>query len=163
MSAQLQRLVVEYRGEELVVRTLYRRGADGPNPDTKASTREVTDLTREGLRQALASLEGRVDVVGTKRIYPTTGRSFGHNLTRSTRDTKASEGSLVEIADSKPKASRRGTWRSLRRRELDGFSQGSKGDPMQLVEPHATQRQLVTHGGACSSFFGSVRHRPPSL
>lgn len=65
MSAQLQRLVVEYRGEELVVRTLYRRGADGPNPDTKARTREVTDLTREGLRQALASLEGGAECIGT--------------------------------------------------------------------------------------------------
>jgi hypothetical protein len=65
VSAQLQRLVVEYRGEELVVRTLYRRGADGPNPDTKARTREVTDLTREGLRQALASLEGGAECIGT--------------------------------------------------------------------------------------------------
>jgi len=37
------------------------------------------------------------------------------------------------------------------------------GTPMQLVEPHATQRQLVTHGGACSSFFGSVPNRPPWL
>jgi hypothetical protein len=67
VSAQLQRLVVEYRGEELVVRTLYRRGADGPNPDTKARTREVTDLTREGLHQVLASLdsEAGAECVGT--------------------------------------------------------------------------------------------------
>jgi hypothetical protein len=47
------------------VRVLYRSSLDAPNPNTKARQREVTDLTREGLRQALASLEGRVDVVGT--------------------------------------------------------------------------------------------------
>jgi hypothetical protein len=60
----LKRLVLDYRSGELVVRCLYRtEGEAGPN--TKTRRREVTRLTREGLRQALASLEGRVDLVGT--------------------------------------------------------------------------------------------------
>jgi hypothetical protein len=61
----LQRLVIEFKGSELVLRCLYRNSLDGPGPNTKSRRREVTDLTRQGLRQALASLEGRVDVVGT--------------------------------------------------------------------------------------------------
>jgi hypothetical protein len=61
---QLQRLVLTFTREGVEIRTLYR-SKDGPGPNTKARRREVTDLTREGLRQALASLEGRVDVVGT--------------------------------------------------------------------------------------------------
>ena len=60
----LQRLVLDYRSGELVVRCLYRSSLDGPGPSTKARAREVTELARDGLRQALASLEGRVDVVG---------------------------------------------------------------------------------------------------
>jgi hypothetical protein len=63
VSAQLQRLVVEYRGEELVVRCLYR-SKDGPNPGTKARRREVQGLARSGLQGALEALEGRVDVIG---------------------------------------------------------------------------------------------------
>jgi hypothetical protein len=61
----LKRLVLEFRDGELIARVLYRSGLDGPNPSTKARTREVTDLTREGLRQALASLEGGAECVGT--------------------------------------------------------------------------------------------------
>jgi hypothetical protein len=60
----LQRLVLDYRSGELVMRVLYR-SEDGPGPNTKARRRVVEELAREGLRQALASLEGRVDVVGT--------------------------------------------------------------------------------------------------
>jgi hypothetical protein len=61
---QLQRLVVEFKAEELVVRALYRTKADlGPN--TKARRRQVQDLSREGLRQALASLEGGAECIGT--------------------------------------------------------------------------------------------------
>ena len=63
MSA-LQRLVLDFRTGELVVRCLYR-SQDGPNPGTVRRLRQVEDLTREGLRQALAALEGRVDIVGT--------------------------------------------------------------------------------------------------
>jgi hypothetical protein len=62
---QLQRLVLDFRTDELAIRVLYRSSLDAPNPGTVRRRRQVEDLTREGLRQALASLEGRVDVVGT--------------------------------------------------------------------------------------------------
>src|SRR5215212_3730200 len=61
----LQRLVLDYRSGELVVRCLYRSSLDGPNSGTVRRRREVTDLCRSGLRQALASLEGGAEVVGT--------------------------------------------------------------------------------------------------
>jgi len=61
---RLQRLVLDYRTGELVVRCLYRSRGDW-NPGTKARRREVQDLTRGGLSAALKALEGRVDVVGT--------------------------------------------------------------------------------------------------
>ena len=60
----LQRLVIDYRSGEMVLRCLYR-SQDGPNPGTKARTRGVADLARTGLEQALETLEGRVDIVGT--------------------------------------------------------------------------------------------------
>jgi hypothetical protein len=60
----LQRLVLDYRTGELVLRVLYRR-QDGPNPGTKARRREVEDLAREGLRQALGALGGDVTMAGT--------------------------------------------------------------------------------------------------
>jgi len=62
----IQRLVLDYRGEELVLRVLYR-SEDGPNPGTKARRREVTELTRSGLRHALAALdsEAGAECVGT--------------------------------------------------------------------------------------------------
>ena len=60
---QLQRLVLDYRAGELIVRCLYRtEGGSGPN--TKARAREVTELARSGLRDALEALEGGADVVG---------------------------------------------------------------------------------------------------
>ena len=60
---QLQRVVVEMKAEELVLRVLYR--SDGrSNPGTKARAREVSEMARAGLRDALEALEGRVDVVG---------------------------------------------------------------------------------------------------
>ena len=62
--SQLQRLVIETKPEELLIRVLYRSKGDA-NPGTKARTREVTDLAREGLSIALEALEGRVDIVGT--------------------------------------------------------------------------------------------------
>jgi hypothetical protein len=63
-SMTLQRLVLDYRTGELVVRCLYR-SEDGPNPGTKARARVVAELVRTGLQDALEALEGRVDVVGT--------------------------------------------------------------------------------------------------
>jgi hypothetical protein len=60
----LHRLILTFKPEEIVMHALYRTEGEA-GPSTKARRREVQDLTREGLRQALASLEGRVDVVGT--------------------------------------------------------------------------------------------------
>jgi hypothetical protein len=54
---ELERLVLDFRTGELVVRCLYR-SQDGPGPNTKARTREVTELARAGLRDALEALEG---------------------------------------------------------------------------------------------------------
>ena len=62
---QLQRLVLDYRSGELVARVLYRSKGDS-NPGTVRRRREVEDLCRSGLRQALASLdEGDVTMCGT--------------------------------------------------------------------------------------------------
>ena len=62
----LQRLIIEFKGSELVCRCLYRRSLeDAPSPSTKRREREVAELAREGLSTALKALEGRVDVVGT--------------------------------------------------------------------------------------------------
>ena len=52
----LQRLVLTFKPEGIEVRTLYRTN-DGPAPNTKARQREVQDLTRAGLEQALEALE----------------------------------------------------------------------------------------------------------
>ena len=60
----LQRLVLDFRSGGLVVRCLYRR-TDGPNPGTKSRAREVTELTRTGLQDALEALEGGAECVGT--------------------------------------------------------------------------------------------------
>jgi hypothetical protein len=62
---QLQRLVLDYRSGELVVRCLYR-SQDGPNPGTKARAGVVTDLAKAGLRDALEALdEGEATMCGT--------------------------------------------------------------------------------------------------
>ena len=61
---RLQRLILTFGPEGVEIRTLYRSEA-GPNPGTKARTREVTDLVRTGLREAMEALEGHVDVIGT--------------------------------------------------------------------------------------------------
>lgn len=66
MSDQLQRLVIDFRDEVLVVRALYDHATpDAPAPNTKARTREVAALVRAGLERALASLEGDTEMVGT--------------------------------------------------------------------------------------------------
>jgi hypothetical protein len=63
--SQLERLVLDFRSGELVVRCLYRT-QDGPNPGTKARTREVTALVRSGLTRALQVLDaGDVAICGT--------------------------------------------------------------------------------------------------
>jgi hypothetical protein len=66
VTQQLQRLVITFTREGLEIRTLYRRqNQDGPGPNSKARRREVEELSREGLRQALASLEGGAECIGT--------------------------------------------------------------------------------------------------
>lgn len=45
----LQRLVLDYRTGELVVRCLYRQSTDSPGPSTKARQQEVTALVRTGM------------------------------------------------------------------------------------------------------------------
>jgi len=61
----LLRLVLDYRNGELVARVLYR-SQDGPNPGTKARAREVSEMARSGLRDALKALDGgTVECVGT--------------------------------------------------------------------------------------------------
>jgi hypothetical protein len=61
---QLPRLVLDFRSSEFVVRCLYR-SKGGPNPGTKARRREVQELARSSLQDALEGLKGGVDVVGT--------------------------------------------------------------------------------------------------
>jgi hypothetical protein len=64
MSGQLQRLILTFTREGVEIRAIYRTKADlGPN--TKGRRQEVIDLTREGLRQALVSLEGDVTMCGS--------------------------------------------------------------------------------------------------
>jgi hypothetical protein len=62
VSGQLHRLAA-FQASELV-RILYRR-TDGPNPGTKARAREVQELTRTALQDALVALEGGAECVGT--------------------------------------------------------------------------------------------------
>ncbi len=64
----LQRLILTFKPEGVEVRVLYRRSLQAaPNPGTKARRREVTELTRTGLTQALEALdsEAGVECVGT--------------------------------------------------------------------------------------------------
>jgi hypothetical protein len=60
----LQRLVLDFRTGELVVRCLYRSKGDS-NPGAKGRRREVEKLTREGLNAALEALGGTGECVGT--------------------------------------------------------------------------------------------------
>jgi hypothetical protein len=61
----LQRLIITFKAGELLMHVLYRTGADGPNPGTKGRTKEVTELTRTGLQDALKALEDDSECVGT--------------------------------------------------------------------------------------------------
>ena len=51
----LQRLILTFKPEEITMHALYRT-KHGPNPGTKTRTREVTELARAGLTQALETL-----------------------------------------------------------------------------------------------------------
>ncbi len=52
----LQRLVLTFKPDGVEVRTLYRRKS-GPNPGTKARRREVAQLARTGLLEALEAFD----------------------------------------------------------------------------------------------------------
>jgi hypothetical protein len=60
----LVRLVLTFKPGGLEVRTLYR-SKGGPNPGTKARRREVAQLARTGLQDALEAIEGDVEDLGT--------------------------------------------------------------------------------------------------
>jgi hypothetical protein len=61
----LRRLVLTFDRDGITTRVLYRRKA-GPAPNTKARSREVAQLARDGLTRALDALEeGPVEMVGT--------------------------------------------------------------------------------------------------
>jgi len=60
----LKRLIITFKPEELFLHALYRT-QDGPAPNTKARHREVTELARTGLTQALDGLEAGAECVGT--------------------------------------------------------------------------------------------------
>jgi len=64
MSGHLHRLTLTFKPEGVEIRALYR-SERGPNPGTKARAKEVVDLTRSGLQDALKVLEGRTEVIGT--------------------------------------------------------------------------------------------------
>jgi hypothetical protein len=64
VPVSLQRLVITSKSEEIVLHALYKT-QDGPSPNTKARRREVEELTRVGLTQALEALEGGAECVGT--------------------------------------------------------------------------------------------------
>jgi hypothetical protein len=53
----LQRIVLTFKPGELVVHTLYRTQV-GPGPNAKARTKEVRELTRTSLEDALVVLKG---------------------------------------------------------------------------------------------------------
>jgi hypothetical protein len=56
----LQRLIITFKPEETIMHALYRT-QDGPGPNTKGRRRQVAELAKNGLRQALASLESEAD------------------------------------------------------------------------------------------------------
>jgi hypothetical protein len=63
---QLERVVVEFKPEELIIRALYKTDdAAKLAPNTKARTREVSDLAQAGLTAALEALEDGAECVGT--------------------------------------------------------------------------------------------------
>ncbi len=60
----LSHLIITFKPKENFLHALYRT-QDGPGPNTKAHRREVTELARTGLEQALEALEGGAECVGT--------------------------------------------------------------------------------------------------
>jgi hypothetical protein len=81
----LQRIVIDLRKEEMILRVLYRSNGD-TNPGTGARAREVSNLVREGLQDALRSLrDGDVEMCGTSGF---TTREDILSLPRSLREAR---------------------------------------------------------------------------
>jgi hypothetical protein len=66
-QASLQRLIVTFKREELILHALYKT-QDGPGPNTKARTRVVADLAKTGLEQALEELIAEHEAKVTKLL-----------------------------------------------------------------------------------------------
>jgi hypothetical protein len=63
---QPKRIILTFKDGELLIHSLYSTQGDVPGPNTKRRLREVTELTRRGLQEALEALEGSAAVcVGT--------------------------------------------------------------------------------------------------
>ena len=60
----LPHLILTLKPKEIFLQALYRT-QDGPGPNTKACCREVTELARTGLEQALEALESSAKCLGT--------------------------------------------------------------------------------------------------
>ena len=62
-----RRIILTFKDGELLIHSLYgtSEAGDGPGPNTKRRLREVTELTRRGLQEALDALEGGTECVGT--------------------------------------------------------------------------------------------------
>jgi len=58
-NGDVRRIVITFRDSEIVIHTLYKTSAEelGPNPNTKARMKVVTEITRKGLKEALGALE----------------------------------------------------------------------------------------------------------
>ena len=89
----LQRLVLDFRNGELVLRVLYR-SQDGPNPGTKARARARSNRPLEDrLRASPGGLRGgRCNDGRNQRVYdPRRRPPFGFILTGATDDTSYTE------------------------------------------------------------------------
>jgi hypothetical protein len=64
-----KRIILTFKGEEIYVHVLYQASvAENLGPNTKKRLRHTTELVREGLREAIESLDseaGRCMCVGT--------------------------------------------------------------------------------------------------
>jgi hypothetical protein len=66
----LQRLVLDFRSGELVVRCLYSSSLDAPTPGTKARAREVSELTRAGLQDGTSGFTTTEDLLSVALFRP---------------------------------------------------------------------------------------------
>ena len=135
----LQRLVLDFRSGELVVRCIYRSEGDS-NPGTKGR-REVAALTRTGLLQALEVLEAGVDV----DMVGTSGSPAARISSVEIRDLKKRISLVIDAArrlpGSEPGSARHtGFQRSAERAGAGAEGQRAGGDPRTHRSPGAIRR-----------------------